>query len=150
MTASRVLLVANRTASDRPLIEAVRRRAAHPPVWFHLVVPATPQGLHRLVDPEVAGIEAARESLRAALPILSDAAGQRVTGSVGDANPLAAVQDALNLHGYDEIILSTLPWRVSRWLRLDLPSKIRALGTPVLHVSETDTGAREHELATAA
>jgi hypothetical protein len=51
------------------------------------------------------------------------------------------VQDALNLQGFDEIILSTLPRRISRWLRVDLPSKVRALGKPVLHVS--GTGARE-------
>ncbi len=150
MTASRVLLVANRTATDGPLIEAVRRRAAHPPVSFHLMVPATPQGLHRVVDPEVAGIEAARKRLQAALPMLSEAAGRQVTGSIGDANPLAAVQDALNLQGFDEIILSTLPWRVSRWLHLDLPSKVRALGKPVLHVARSDAGERKSGLATAA
>jgi len=58
-----------------------------------------------------------------------------VTGHVGDANPLAAVADALHLRGFDEIILSTLPRRVSRWLRLDLPSKVRALEVPLLHMT---------------
>ena len=42
---------------------------------------------------------------------------------VGVANPLDAVQDALNLHGFDEVILSALPARVSRWLHLDLPAQ---------------------------
>jgi hypothetical protein len=149
MLAARVLLVANRTAADRPLVEAVRRRAAQGPATFHVVVPATPRGLHRVVDPEVAGVGVAAERLRRALPILSEAAGRRVTGSVGDANPLAAVEDALNLQGFDEIILSTLPWRVSRWLRLDLPSKVRALGKPLLHVTATGTDERR-DLATAA
>lgn len=149
MTAARVLLVANRTSSDPPLVKAVRRRAAQGPASFHVVVPATPNGLHRVVDPEVAGVGAANERLRIALPILSEAAGRRVTGSIGDANPLAAVEDALNLQGYDEIILSTLPWKVSRWLRLDLPSKVRALGKPVLHV--TGAGGDERaDLAAAA
>jgi hypothetical protein len=142
MHPSRVLLVANRTALDPPLLDAVRSRAAAGgSVSFHLLVPATPQGLHRLVDPEVAGREVARERLRDALPRLSEAAGQAVTGEVGDANPLAAVADALNLHGYDEIILSTLPWRLSRWLRIDLPSKIAALGVPVLHVGSRPSAA---------
>lgn len=150
MSAPRVLLVANRTALDRALADAVRRRAARGSASFHLVVPATPEGLHRVVDPEVAGIEAARERLRLALSILSDAAGAELTGSVGDANPLAAVQDALNLHGFDEIILSTLPRRVSRWLRLDLPSKVRALGKPVQHVTGQDTSERQRDLLTAA
>lgn len=150
MPSPRVLLVANRTASDQPLLDAVRRRSARPPVVFHLVVPATPQGLHRIVDPEVAGVDLANQRLRDVLPILSAAAGQQVTGNVGDANPLAAVQDALNLHGFDEIILSTLPWRLARWLRVDLPSKVRALGPPVLHVTGTGTSDGERELETGA
>lgn len=143
MPVTRVLLVANRTATDRPLLEAVRQRAARGTAKFHLLVPATPQGLHRVVDPETAGVEAAGERLRAALPLLSEAAGVPVTGNLGDANPLAAIQDALNLQGFDEIILSTLPSRLSRWLRLDLPRKVGALGLPVLHVSAPDPGVPE-------
>ncbi len=53
---------------------------------------------------------------------------------MGDADPLAAVSDALHQRGFDEIIISTLPWRLSRWLRVDLPSKLRGLGVPVEHV----------------
>jgi hypothetical protein len=143
MVTSHVLLVANRTATDPPLIEAVRRRAQRGSVTFHLLVPATPNWLHRLVDPEVAGREAAQQRLELALATLHEAAGASVTGHVGDANPLAAIQDALHLRGFDEIILSTLPWRVSRWMRLDLPSKVRALGVPLTHV--TSTAAREPE-----
>ena len=51
--------------------------------------------------------------------------------------PLAAIQDAVNVHGFDEIILSTLPKRVSRWLRLDLPHKAAGLGLPVTTVTAT-------------
>ncbi|MDP9346554.1 MAG: hypothetical protein M3P44_12710 [Actinomycetota bacterium] len=130
----RVLIVANRTAATAALIEAVRERARDDDARFHLVVPATPHGLHRVVDPEVAGREEAQASLRVALPLLSRAAGRLVTGEVGDANPLAAVTDALHLRGVDEIIVSTLPRRVSTWMRLDFPSKVRALGLPVTHV----------------
>jgi hypothetical protein len=147
MPPARILLVANRTATDRPLIDAVRARARRGPATFHLVVPATPQGLHRLVDPEVAGREAAQLRLELALPALRDAAARPVTAHVGDANPLAAIQDALHLHGFDEIILSTLPWRISRWMRLDLPSKVRALGVPVLHVIASDSEAPDGALA---
>jgi hypothetical protein len=135
MPTARVLLVANRTAMDEPLLEAVRERAAEGSASFHLLVPATPRGLHRVVDPEDAGREAARTRLAEALPILSEAAGSPVTGHIGDANPLAAISDAHHLQGFDEIILSTLPWRLSRWLKLDLPSKVRGLGVPVLHVT---------------
>jgi hypothetical protein len=137
MPTARVLLVANRTAMDEPLRDAVRRRAEAGPVTFHLLVPATPRGLHRVVDPEDAGREDARARLREALLVLGQAAGAPITGHVGDANPLAAVSDAVHLQGFDEIILSTLPQRVSRWLKLDLPSKVRGLGLPVLHVTST-------------
>lgn len=146
MPVPRVLLVANRTATDPALADAVRRRAGTAGATFHLVVPATPQGLHRVVDPETAGVAEAEDRLRAALPVLSAAAGRPVTGHVGDANALAAIADALHLRGFDEIILSTLPRRLSRWLRLDLPSKVRDLGVPLVHVTATT----EAELAQAA
>lgn len=136
MEPTRVLLVSHRTAVDEPLVEAVRQRAGQGEVVFHLVVPAAPSGLHRVVDPEVAGRETASGLLARALPILAAAVGQEVTGHVGDANPLCAVQDALNLRGFDEIILSTHPWPVSRWLKVDLPRKVRALGVPVLDVAQ--------------
>jgi hypothetical protein len=57
-----------------------------------------------------------------------------VTAHIGDAEPLSAIQDAVNLGQFDEIIISTLPRRVSKWLRLDLVSKTRGLGLPVTHV----------------
>jgi hypothetical protein len=144
---TRVLLVANRTAFDGPLLEAVWDRAQRPAVSFHLVVPATPRGLHRVVDPEVAGLEAAQARLAVALPLLSRAAGQNVSGHVGDANPLAAIEDAVNLRGFDEIIISTLPATVSRWLRLDVPSKVCALGLPVRHVTTTEPRRRTRSVA---
>jgi hypothetical protein len=146
MTTRRVLLVANRTASDAALMSAVRARALRGPVVLHLVVPATAHGLHRMIDPEEAGEEAAAERLAEALPLLSEAAGTKVTGHVGDANPLDAVSDAFHLQGFDEIIVSTLPSRISRWLRLDLPSKLQGLGVPVLHVTGSETEQLETEM----
>jgi hypothetical protein len=150
MPTQRVLLVANRTATNAAFLEAVRARALRGPVELHLVMPATARGLHRVVDPEVAGLQDARERVARALPLLSEAAGKPVTGHVGDANPLAAVADALNLRGFDEIIVSTLPWRLSRWLRVDLPSKLRGLGVPVLHVGGSQTQRLEADLGDAA
>lgn len=146
---SRVLIVANRTAPTPALLEAVRDRASAGDASFHLVVPATPHGLHRVVDPEVAGLDEARENLRLALPRLSRAAGAPVTGAIGDANPLSAIEDAMNLEGYDEIIISTLGRRFSRWLRLDVVSKARCLGVPVTHVrpDSVDACMLESELA---
>jgi hypothetical protein len=74
------------------------------------------------------------------VPLLEEAAGAQVESLIGDAEPLAAIQDAVNLHGFDEIIISTLPTRVSRWLKLDLPSKASGLGLPVTTVT---AGSRE-------
>jgi hypothetical protein len=128
---SRVLVLTNRTAATPAVLDAVRIRAGRGPAAFHLVVPATPHGLHRVVDPEVAGRDEARQAVAAALPALTFAAGARVTGAVGDADPLSAIHDAVNLDGYDEIIVSTRRARLSRWLRMDLLSKARVLGLPL-------------------
>ena len=73
-----------------------------------------------------------------ALPKLTDAAGGEVTGSIGDPEPLMAIQDAVNLGEFNEIIVSTLPLGISRWLNLELPAKIRALGVPVTEVIGVD------------
>lgn len=132
---TRVLVVANRTAATPTLIDAVRDRAGRGSCAFTLLVPASGHGLHRLVDPEDAGSEEAEATIELALPLLEEAAGGQVEGVVGDHDPLNAVHDALNLRGYDEVIVSTLPTRVSRWLRLDLPHKVAAMGVPVTTVT---------------
>jgi hypothetical protein len=134
-TPTRVLVVANRTAATPALIEAVRDRAARGPCTFTLLVPNPAHGLHRVVDPEDQSQSEAEQTLDLAVPLLEDAAGSLVEGIVGDSEPLAAIQDAVNLHGFDEIIISTLPTRFSRWLKLDLPSKAAGLGLPVTTVT---------------
>jgi hypothetical protein len=134
---ARILVVANRTAATPGLIAAVRERAAKGPATFTLLVPNSAHGLHRLVDPEDQGQSEAEQTLELALPLLEEAAGGQVEGMIGDPEPLAAIQDAVNVHGYDEIIISTLPSRVSKWLKLDLPSKAAGLGLPVTTVTAT-------------
>jgi hypothetical protein len=131
----RVLVVANRTAATPALLDAVRERASRGPCAFTLLVPHTAKGLHRLIDPEDQGQSEAEETVELAVPLLEDAAGGSVESLIGDAEPLAAIQDAVNLHGFDEIIISTLPSRVSKWLKLDLPSKCGGLGLPVTTVT---------------
>jgi hypothetical protein len=132
-TATRVLIVARLTASSPELADAVARRAADRCV-FTLLIPAESHGLHRVVDPEDHGVEEARRRLDHAVPLLSRAAGSSVNAMVGSHDPLAAVQDALNVHGFNEILLCTLPARISRWLHVDLPSKVAALGVPLTTV----------------
>ena len=129
-----VLIVAHQTATTEALLQAVHKRAQDGPASFHLLVPRQAHGLHRIVDPQDSSNEEAAAVIIAALPRLTEAAGSEVTGSMGDSEPLAAIQDAVNLGEFDEIIISTLPLGVSRWLRLDLVSKTRGLGLPVTHV----------------
>jgi hypothetical protein len=131
-------VVAHKTAATPPLIAAVEERARRSPAVFTLLVPSAARGLHRVVDPEDQGPGEAQEVLDHALPLLTEAAGGQVEGLIGDPEPMAAVQDAINLHGFDEVIISTLPARVSRWLKLDLPSKVAGLGLPVTTVTPKD------------
>ena len=132
---ARVLVVAHKTAATPALLDAVRERAARGPAAFTLLVPNPAHGLHRAVDPEDVGDDEAQQVLALAIPLLEQAAGAPVESMVGVPSPLDAIQDAVNLHGFDEIIISTLPSRVSLWLKQDLPAKVTGLGLPVTTVT---------------
>ncbi len=132
---ARVLVVAHATAATPALLDAVRTRAAQGPAAFTLLVPASPHGLERLVGSDSPDTSESDAILALALPLLEEAAGTPVTGQAAAAAPLEAIQDAVNVHGFDEIILSTLPVHVSRWLHLDLPHKVAGLGLPVTTVT---------------
>jgi hypothetical protein len=132
---ARVLVVAHKTAATPALLDAVRDRAARSAATFTLLVPSTPHGLAQIMDPEDSSDDEAMQTVELAIPLLEDAAGGEVDNMIGVPEPLAAIQDAVNLHGFDEIIISTLPTRVSRWLKLDLPHKAAGLGLPVTLVT---------------
>jgi hypothetical protein len=134
-SAARVLVVANKTAATPALLDAVRERAAKGPCEFTLLVPNTTHGLHTVVDPEDQSRGEAETVIELAIPLLEQASGGPVDAMIGVPEPLAAIQDAINLHGFDELIISTLPTRVSKWLKLDLPSKAAGLGLPVTTVT---------------
>jgi hypothetical protein len=130
----KVLVVANRTAEAPELVEALRARAEREPTEFTLLVPRTPHGVAWAADMHSGGEEAG-EHLETAVGRMRDA-GLRVDGKTGDADPLAAVEDEVNFTSYDEVIVSTLPTHVSKWLKLDLPHRVeRATGLPVTHVA---------------
>lgn len=132
---TRVLVVAYKTAATQPLLDAVAERARQGPARFTLLVPNPAHGLHKAIDPEDVGAGEAQGVLERALPPLSEAAGAPVEGLIGDPDPMAAVQDAINIRGFDEVIISTLPTHLSRWLKLDIPSKVAGLGLPVTTVT---------------
>jgi hypothetical protein len=57
-------------------------------------------------------------------------------GDLGDAEPLTAIEDALAVEQFDEIIISTLPSGISHWLGMDLPSRAeRKFKLPVTTVT---------------
>jgi hypothetical protein len=134
----RVLVVAYRTAATQPLLDAVRERAQRGRAVFTLLVPNAAPGLHKVVDPEDQGGGEAQSVIDRAVPLLSDASGAPVEGIVGSPDPIAAIEDAINLRGFDEVIISTLPTRISHWLKLDLPSKVTGMGLPVTTVTPDD------------
>jgi GABA permease len=120
-----VLVVANVTAASDELVRALRTQAEQGPCSFMLIVPATPFG---------GGRQAALDSLSSALEQLRGV-GLEAEGGVGDGDPLVAVSEAWDPKRYDEIVVSTLPIRLSTWLRAGLPERIsRLTGAPVTHV----------------
>jgi len=135
MTKQKILVVANRTADSPDLIEALCRRAAERPSCFALLVPAVPHGLAWAADMKAGWSEAALRAERA---------GERIRRSgleleeviVGDPDPFAAVGDVLHVRDVDEIVVSTLPRMISRWLAVGLPARLRrTVDMPVTEVS---------------
>jgi hypothetical protein len=140
---AKVLVVANRTAGSPELLDAMRERAEQGAAQFHLVVPASPSGASWAFDMH-SGHDAAEHDLEGALQRIRDL-GMEVDGEVGDPDPVAAVSDASNLESYDEVIVSTLPKHLSKWLKLDVAHKIaHATGLPVKHI---ETRARAESTA---
>jgi hypothetical protein len=133
-----ILVIANITATSDELLDELRQRAAKEPASFTLIVPATSAASGRRTAAEKAS--AAIERLRAG--------GLEADGGVGDADPLIAVTEAWDPKRYDEIIVSTLPTAMSKWLQTDLPHRVEKLtGAPVTHIIAMP--ARQHETTAA-
>ena len=134
--AARVLVLANRTAGSPQLREALVARREQGPIAVTLLVPAAwePQDPH-------GGVESGRRRVRDALADLRDT-GLDVECRVGDPDPVTALRDAWDPERFDEVIVSTLPGRVSRWLQIDLPRRAgRITGAPVTHVEAVEAPA---------
>ena len=150
----RYLVVANQTLGGQKLLDAIRDRMARGPAEFWVLAPATPT-THLMtdfgalsgafpVDPSVLptaaelrdeGIAIAQSNLDTELNQLREI-GATADGAVGDPNPVAAIEKALAEQELDEVILSTLPPGISRWLALDLPHRVkRRCGLPLTVIS---------------
>lgn len=146
----RCLVVANQTATTEELHRALEQRVAAGPVEFHVVAPLRLQrftnaallgdpvtgyaSFEALSQAERDSVDLSNERLAAALERIR-ALGVGATGEVAAADPLAAVAAVLDRGSFDEIIVSTFPRSVSRWLGVDLPTRLaRTTGLPVSHV----------------
>jgi hypothetical protein len=132
-----ILIVANQTLPSAALAAEVGRRIAAGSTSFHVVVPATPppSGGGFTWDEDAARVEA-ETRLNAYLEGLRSQ-GATADGEVGDRDPVAAARDASRDRDVGEVILSTLPAGISRWLRQDVPSRLRgAVTVPVTVVEE--------------
>jgi hypothetical protein len=129
----RYLVVANQTLAGEPLVSRIRQLSRAGPCAFFLVVPATPPGDHLWTEGEARAAAGARlDEARVRVSGL----GVEVEGEVGDGDPMLAIGDAIRDRGpFDEIILSTLPPGLSKWLKLDLPHRVAAsFAIPMTHV----------------
>jgi hypothetical protein len=122
MEPRRILVVANQTAGGPELKREIRRRMSEGPCIFTLVVPATPPSQHATWE-EGEARDIARRRMESAVTEMRRM-GAEITGVVGDASPVLAINDALIEQPCDEIVLSTLPSGVSRWLKWDLPHRV--------------------------
>lgn len=130
MGATRLLVLANRTADSAELMRQLVARHRRGPIGVTMLAPAA----WEVQDPH-GGTESAQRRLRAAQLYLRTE-GIPVSCLIGDPDPMTAFQREWDRHDYDEIVVSTLPNRLSRWLHLDLPQRVRvaAAGVPVTHV----------------
>jgi hypothetical protein len=147
----RYLVIANQTLAEAELTEAIHRRLKAGPSSFYVLVPNTDHGdlaarLSRAAPIAPAAGDAtadhqATEHAQHRLGQLLDDLRRLepdidVDGDVGVADPLAAVGDLLATRQFDEIILSTLPQPISKWLGMDLPHRLhRQVGLPVTTIT---------------
>lgn len=131
----RILVIANETCAARGVVDEVRYRAGE---GAEVVVVAPALAKSRLEhwlasDSERRRSEAGtrlEDSVRA-----FEAAGMNARGTLGDADPLQALDDALRVFDPDEIVISTHPPARSNWLERQVVRKARErYAVPITHV----------------
>ena len=134
-----ILVVANETLGGKPLLDAIRSRAAEGDVRFVICVPQN-RPRSGLVVYDDAVFDAAQVRVDLALEFIR-AEHINAIGEVGDPDPYTATIDAVHAYRPSEIIISTYPETRSGWLRRDLIDRVRdATGLPVEHViADPDT-----------
>lgn len=149
---SRYLVVANQTLGGAELLREVEERIERGEARFHVVVPmveptreatdwapADPAfGIPVRTAASTGALEEARRRSQHRLQAMVasiTALGGEADGEVGSTDPVKAVSSVLDREAFDEVIVSTLPAGISRWLKLDLASRIsRMSDAPVTTV----------------
>jgi hypothetical protein len=108
-----VLVVANVTATSEELLQALRLRAERDACRFTLLMPRAGPGTE--------------QQLAEAIHTMGQAGVKNLSGRLGDPDPVVAAIEVWDPREFDEIIVSTLPTGVSRWLGLDLPRRLAKL-----------------------
>jgi phosphopantetheine adenylyltransferase len=131
-----VLVIANETVAGQSLIDALERRKADEELLVTVIAPVNQPREGYVVYEDTRRASAGRRLDKTLETLRAD--GIKASGFVVDADPVAAVGDALaQLEPRpDEIIVSTHPRQRSGWLRRDVVERIRraAGNLPVEHV----------------
>ena len=131
-----VLVIANETVAGKSLIDALKRRAEQGPLRVTVITPVN-QPREGYVVYEDTRRAAAGRRLERTLEALREA-GIHASGLVVEADPVAALRDALaQLEPRpDEIVVSTHPRQKSGWLRRNVIERMEraAEGVPLEHV----------------
>jgi hypothetical protein len=137
VTEPAVLLVAETSDACSLLAAAVRERVQARRAQFTLLVPALAHGLHRVVDPEDEWGDEAERTIVTLRPAIEAAVGEPISTVITSHGPLAAIEDAVKLQAFDEIVLAAGSSRLARGRHRDLASKVKGLGLPVTVVEPT-------------
>lgn len=145
---ARVLVVANQTLGEEPLLALLSERSTVGDEIF-VVVPASEPSVDeaafrasehmRAFPGESEVFSVARWRLRVTIERLARL-GVLIDGDVVVRGPARAVSQLLAWRPFDEIILSTPPHPALRWMAMDVPSRLRRrFGLPVHHVEATES-----------
>jgi hypothetical protein len=129
------LVVAHQTAASPELLDALHDVAVRDTeAGFVLLVPATPV-THLLTWTEGESLDVARATATDAGRVLRAAGLALVDTVIGVPDPLQAIEAEHGFRNYQATVISTLPTGISRWLKRDLPTRVRSkLGLEVIHV----------------
>ena len=130
----RILVVANETVQSPALLELLRAKAAGMREDVLVVCPALNSRLRTWTSDEDGARGAAQRRLEATLARLHEA-GVTARGTIGDGDPLQAIEDALREFPADEIVVSTHPPGRSHWLEQGVVTLAEErFDVPVTHV----------------